>query len=241
LARKSSSPPNWRLTAPNSPRRMTSTLPSSAAALVPAWIKPRRDLFTAPSRTALGCGFPQGKGPEHRKARQTKKVGMNVHLAQNAVEGLFGAPLPVQKAFIKRINFLVRNLNHSRFAPRSLTRVRAVGGPASMTTVRFLFHYRRRHLPHQRDHAPSQITIAIAKRFTEALRCRCLHSIEQRLYGSLDGSRICRWRDPGEHLRVIMQVEFGTCRRGQNDRENQLASFFSSASKASCRSILRYV
>jgi hypothetical protein len=64
---------------------------------------------------------------------------MNVHLAQNAVEELFGAPLPVQKAFIKRINFLVRNLNHARFAPRSLTRVRAVGGPASMTTVRFYF------------------------------------------------------------------------------------------------------
>ena len=37
---------------------------------------------------------------------------MNVHLSQRAVEGLFDAPLPVQKAFIKQINFLVRNLNH---------------------------------------------------------------------------------------------------------------------------------
>jgi len=37
---------------------------------------------------------------------------MNVHLSQKAVEGLFGAPLPVQEAFIKHINCLVRNLNH---------------------------------------------------------------------------------------------------------------------------------
>jgi hypothetical protein len=29
-----------------------------------------------------------------------------------AVEGLFDAPLPVQKAFIKQINYLVRNLSH---------------------------------------------------------------------------------------------------------------------------------
>ena len=37
---------------------------------------------------------------------------MNLHLSQPAVEGLFDAPLPVQKAFIKQINYLVRNLNH---------------------------------------------------------------------------------------------------------------------------------
>jgi len=37
---------------------------------------------------------------------------MNVHLAQTAVEALFDAPLPVQKAFINQINYLVRNLNH---------------------------------------------------------------------------------------------------------------------------------
>lgn len=37
---------------------------------------------------------------------------MNVHLSQAAVEGLFDAPLSVQKAFIKQVNYLVRNLNH---------------------------------------------------------------------------------------------------------------------------------
>jgi len=37
---------------------------------------------------------------------------MNVHLSQTAIEGLFDAPLPVQKAFIKQINYLVRNLKH---------------------------------------------------------------------------------------------------------------------------------
>ena len=35
---------------------------------------------------------------------------MNVHLW--AVESLAAAPLPVQKAFIKQINLLVRNLAH---------------------------------------------------------------------------------------------------------------------------------
>jgi hypothetical protein len=37
---------------------------------------------------------------------------MNVHLSQRAIEQLAGAPLPVQKAFIKQINFLVRDLKH---------------------------------------------------------------------------------------------------------------------------------
>ena len=37
---------------------------------------------------------------------------MNVHLSQCAIEQLADAPLPVQKAFIKQINFLVRSLSH---------------------------------------------------------------------------------------------------------------------------------
>ena len=37
---------------------------------------------------------------------------MNVHLSERAIEQLAAAPLPVQKAFIKQINFLVRNLKH---------------------------------------------------------------------------------------------------------------------------------
>jgi mRNA interferase RelE/StbE len=37
---------------------------------------------------------------------------MNVHLSLRAIEQLATAPLPVQKAFIKQINFLVRNLKH---------------------------------------------------------------------------------------------------------------------------------
>jgi plasmid maintenance system killer protein len=37
---------------------------------------------------------------------------MNVQLSQRAVEALAAAPLPVQKAFIKQINFLVRDLAH---------------------------------------------------------------------------------------------------------------------------------
>jgi mRNA interferase RelE/StbE len=37
---------------------------------------------------------------------------MNVPLSQSAIEQLADAPLPIQKAFIKQINFLVRNLSH---------------------------------------------------------------------------------------------------------------------------------
>ena len=37
---------------------------------------------------------------------------MNVQLSQRAIEALATAPLPVQKAFIKQLNFLVRNLLH---------------------------------------------------------------------------------------------------------------------------------
>jgi hypothetical protein len=37
---------------------------------------------------------------------------MNVQLSQRAIEQLADAPLPVQKDFIKQINFLVRNLSH---------------------------------------------------------------------------------------------------------------------------------
>jgi hypothetical protein len=37
---------------------------------------------------------------------------MNVLLSQRAIEALAAAPLPVQKAFIKQLNFLCRNLQH---------------------------------------------------------------------------------------------------------------------------------
>ena len=37
---------------------------------------------------------------------------MNILLSQSATEALAAAPLPVQRAFIKQINFLIRNLNH---------------------------------------------------------------------------------------------------------------------------------
>ena len=37
---------------------------------------------------------------------------MNILLRQRALEALATAPLPVQKAFIKQINFLARDLRH---------------------------------------------------------------------------------------------------------------------------------
>lgn len=37
---------------------------------------------------------------------------MNVHLSLGVIEQLAAAPLPVQNAFIKQINYLVRNLHH---------------------------------------------------------------------------------------------------------------------------------
>lgn len=38
---------------------------------------------------------------------------MNVSLTERAIGALAAAPPPVQKAFIKQINFLARNLRHS--------------------------------------------------------------------------------------------------------------------------------
>ena len=37
---------------------------------------------------------------------------MNILLRQRAIEALAAAPLPVQKAFIKQMNFLARDLRH---------------------------------------------------------------------------------------------------------------------------------
>jgi hypothetical protein len=37
---------------------------------------------------------------------------MNVYLSECAIEQLADAPMPVQRAFIQQINFLVRNLRH---------------------------------------------------------------------------------------------------------------------------------
>ncbi|MBI3679885.1 MAG: hypothetical protein HY235_05755 [Acidobacteria bacterium] len=37
---------------------------------------------------------------------------MNVYLTRRAIEALVAAPLPVQKAFIKQLSFLVRDLRH---------------------------------------------------------------------------------------------------------------------------------
>lgn len=37
---------------------------------------------------------------------------MNVLLRERAIESLAAAPLPVQKAFIKHLNFLSRDLRH---------------------------------------------------------------------------------------------------------------------------------
>jgi hypothetical protein len=61
---------------------------------------------------------------------------MNVYLSQRAIEQPAGAPLPVQKAFIKQINFLVRDLKHPSLHAKKYdkTRPRIAGRRASMTT-----------------------------------------------------------------------------------------------------------
>jgi hypothetical protein len=37
---------------------------------------------------------------------------MNIHLSLRAIERLAAAPAPIQKAFIKQMSFLVRDLRH---------------------------------------------------------------------------------------------------------------------------------
>jgi hypothetical protein len=61
---------------------------------------------------------------------------MNVYLSQKAIEQLADAPLPVQKAFIKQISFVVRNLNHpglhaKKYIPNNY-RLGCCGDPARM-------------------------------------------------------------------------------------------------------------
>jgi hypothetical protein len=46
------------------------------------------------------------------QAGKIEEDRMNIQLSLRAVEQLAAAPLPVQKAFIKQLNFLARNLNH---------------------------------------------------------------------------------------------------------------------------------
>jgi len=81
--------------------------PGSGASLMPAWTKPKRDLYTAHSRTATRLRLSSRRKPECCRGRQIAKIRMNVRLSQAAIEGLFDAPL-LQKAFIKQINYLVR-------------------------------------------------------------------------------------------------------------------------------------
>jgi hypothetical protein len=64
---------------------------------------------------------------------------MNVHLSQTAIEGLLNAPLPVQKAFIKQISFLVRNLNHPSLHAKKFDEAKGRGQARVNHDWRFYF------------------------------------------------------------------------------------------------------
>jgi mRNA interferase RelE/StbE len=68
---------------------------------------------------------------------------MNVQLSQAAVEGLSDAPLPVQKAFIKQINYLVRNLNHPSLRAKKFDEARGRWQPRVNDDWRFYFTIER--------------------------------------------------------------------------------------------------
>jgi hypothetical protein len=88
---------------------------------------------------------------------------MNVHLSQSAVEGLFDASLPVQKAFIKQINYLVRNLNHPSLRAKRFDEAKGRWQARVNDDWRFYFTIDRDNIPHQRDRLPSQIAFGVAR------------------------------------------------------------------------------
>jgi plasmid maintenance system killer protein len=47
-----------------------------------------------------------------REAEEAQAHQVNVELTKRAIEALAAAPMPVQKAFIKQMSFLVRDLGH---------------------------------------------------------------------------------------------------------------------------------
>lgn len=79
----------------------------SAKSLMRALLRPRKVRTSALQERRRGCRFPE---EAHRQADQIENISLNVRLSQRAVETLANAPLPVQKAFIKQISFLIRNL-----------------------------------------------------------------------------------------------------------------------------------
>ena len=84
---------------------------------------------------------------------------MNVHLSQRAIEQLADAPLPVQKAFIKQINLLVRNLNHPGLHAKKYDEAED-RWQARINQDWRLLQDRRRYLPHRRVETSSQVTAA---------------------------------------------------------------------------------
>jgi hypothetical protein len=56
---------------------------------------------------------------------------MNVQFAQRAIEQLAAAPPPVQRAFLKQINYLVRDLGHPSLHAKKYLRIgRPLAGPS---------------------------------------------------------------------------------------------------------------
>ena len=79
---------------------------------------------------------------------------MNVQLSQRAIEQLAAAPLPVQKAFIKQINFLARNLGifdasesrRERNPLREPFAIQGAGFVPNCGTVVMFYHRKKRLL-----------------------------------------------------------------------------------------------
>ena len=65
---------------------------------------------------------------------------MNILLAQRAIESFAAAPLPVQKAFIKQLSYLVRNIQHPSLHAKKFDESRGRWQARVTGDWRFYFH-----------------------------------------------------------------------------------------------------
>jgi len=82
---------------------------------------------------------------------------MNAILSQRAIEALAAAPLPVQRAFIRQLNFLVRYLLHPGLHAKKFGESEDLWQARVNDDWRFYFTIRRR-LPHRNHSIASEVT-----------------------------------------------------------------------------------
>jgi hypothetical protein len=103
--------------------------------------KAKRSLTHGPFTAAQATLFL--KNELRARSKKSRKSAMNVALEERAVAALAEAPPPVQRAFIKQMNFLARNLQHPSLRAKKYDQVQNLWQARVNDDWRFLFHHRR--------------------------------------------------------------------------------------------------